>query len=293
MNRVAGANNPRGPQQRVMEVQSQLDGLPQQLTSVKKGTLYFIITPISVNEGKLRVGLARADADVDSVDGAPPAEVRVSWFIRSKWRSCKQFEWDQTSTFERAGDPIHRTRQLKTDELLSTFLPIAVQETPASTRDKPRIPAPCIRLLEELCLQRDLVRQPPPLLLPSAPPPAEEGDSSSPNPVDTSDESDEQDDDSSDEGRPSLLSDHPVQGPLLRAKRAREAAHAQMVQRVDAEMRTTMDTGVRPDPQLQGIHAAARPSGTAAPSRDSGSSVCQDDRETRRLRRSSTVAART
>ena len=73
MNKVSGGNHPRGPQQRVMEVQSQLDGLSQQLTSVKKGTLYFIITPISVNEGKLRVGLARAGADVDSVDGAPPA----------------------------------------------------------------------------------------------------------------------------------------------------------------------------------------------------------------------------
>ena len=115
-----------------------------------------------------------------------------------------------------------------------------MQETPASTCDKPRIPAPCIRLLEELCLQRDLVRQPPP---------PEERDSSSPNPVDSSDE---QDDDSSDDGRPSLMSG-PVLGPIVREKRAREVAHA-------------------------------------APSRDSGSSVCQDDRETRRLRRSSTLA---
>ena len=93
---------------------------------------------------------------------------------------------------------------------------------------------------------------------------------------------DEQDGDSSDEDRAALMSD-PVLGPLVREKRAREAAHAEMVQRVDAEMRTTMDTGVRPNPQLQGVlHAATRPSRTAAPSRDSGASVCQDDRETRR-----------
>ena len=103
---------------------------------------------------------------------------------------------------------------------------------------------------------------------------------------------DEQDGDSSDEDRAALMSD-PVLGPLVREKRAREAAHAEMVQRVDAEMRTTMDTGVRPNPQLQGVHAAARPSRSAAPSRDSGVSVCPDDRETRRLRRSSTVAAQT
>jgi hypothetical protein len=50
-----------------------------------------------------------------------------------------------------------------------------------------------------------------------------------------------------------LMSD-PVQS-LLREKRAREAATAEMVQRVDTEMRTIMDTGVRPNPQLQGVHA--------------------------------------
>ena len=127
MNKVTAADNPKGERQRAVEVQTQLDALPKELTSVTAGTLYFIITPPSVNEGTLRVGLARVVRSVAATSSVSAPTVPVKWYIRSKWRTHQQQAWDRTPTFERAGDPSLPTRQLQTNEPLSAFLPVSVQ----------------------------------------------------------------------------------------------------------------------------------------------------------------------
>ena len=124
--------------------------------AVKKGQLYFIVTPEEVLEGRLRIGLAEATEDMLAADGAT---VSVSWFHRREWSNLQRFHWSVTPFFDRAADPADLCQRYITREPLSDFLPIPVDLTPASTKQKPRILSGCVRLLTELCVHRGLVHK--------------------------------------------------------------------------------------------------------------------------------------
>ena len=159
MNTVTSGDHSKSARIRAVELQTKKDHLPSRLTSVHKDTLYFISTDPSVHEGKLCVGLASAAEDV--TDGAPSTKVSVRWFIRSKWKTVNQFQWDPTSSFEKAGDPNHPTKQLETKKPLSSFLPLPVRLNLSASLQKHRIAAPCTRLLELMCEERRLIHADP------------------------------------------------------------------------------------------------------------------------------------
>lgn len=159
LNGVTGLNNPKKDKVRAkadLDRQKTVGDLPDRVESVTVGTLVFISVELSSAEGELAVGLARAMQSTDK------NECRFMWFIRKEW--CVQprkHEWSKTPTFRVAADPDDPTKPYITKEPLSKVLPLKVILTKASKANFPRLDANCVRMIKELCLQRDLVVQRP------------------------------------------------------------------------------------------------------------------------------------
>ena len=159
LNRVTGGNvskRSRSTAVKARALRQSVAAMSAHIEQVEKGNLYFIQLEPEVDEGELRVGLARAD------DDATEGTFRVTWFSRIEWlRSSPCARWSLTPTFRLARDP-HTGRVGYTSlEAVTDVLPLLPLLTPASltpqNSDRPRLLASSVRALTELCRQRDLI----------------------------------------------------------------------------------------------------------------------------------------
>ena len=169
LNGMTGKDAPKKTRKQGVTAQTNTNNaaaLPKCLDSVTEGGLYFVSLEPSINEGDLRVGLARAVESKAIAEGQAHEDVKVlvKWYARNEWLGSQHvWQWSDGPSFQVAKVP--GTRNVwKSPEPLSSFLPVRVQLTPAALEegreDSPKLLAVCTRFLRAVCVKRDLVHPP-------------------------------------------------------------------------------------------------------------------------------------
>lgn len=154
-NGVTGLNNLKKHKERARKDATRrkdVHVLPAHAQSIVVDSLVLISVDKESAEGEMAVGLARA---MESCEGG---ECQFKWYVRKEWcTQPRKHMWSKSPTFRLAADPNSRSRCYVTREPLEKVLPLEVVVTANSKRDNPRLEAECVRMLRELCLQRDLI----------------------------------------------------------------------------------------------------------------------------------------
>lgn len=151
-NAVTSLTNPPAALARAKKAQGRKDALstlPQTMTCVQKGTLYFVRT--TVDEGEMKVGLAVA------LESSTDTTVKLKWFTRTEWVRERKHIWGQTPMFLVAGDPANANKPYTSIEELADVCPVPVTFTKQcilnnTQSTKPKLSKECVQMLREWCV---------------------------------------------------------------------------------------------------------------------------------------------